>query len=136
MKRLFWSFLQLSPGENATLQVQGFDELGHDVYTVVSISEGSGANNGTDLILENDMEVLSPLTANQLTFMYKVESAYDYNEMVTKATPRTVDVVDLYSNLKDVKFSFEVMPVSCRPGFTFREQKCICDTDKNAGVVR
>ena len=115
--------------------MEGIDELGHGVYTLASVSVVEELNDTADLLLENSMEVLSPVTKNRLPFTYQVASEKEYQDLVKNSAQHRIEVVDLYSTSKNAKFSFDLQTISCRPGFTFREQKCVCD-EENVDVLR
>lgn len=126
-------FLQLSPGEEIMLDIQGYDELNHTIFTFASISETGDLDTSHKLHLDNTLRLLSPVNRLAFPFSYRLANETLYKEL-TKDTVHRFQLEDIFSTLKN-RYLFNVTAIPCRPGFKFEDTKCICDK-KIEGVLR
>ena len=131
---LFFSLcLQVSPGEDISLNIQGYDELNHTIFTIATLTE-KGVTGGTPkLRLDNVMHLLSPVTNQSFPFTYRLANETLYKEIKSN-TVHHFQLEDMFSTLKN-RYSFSVTAIPCRPGFKFENTKCICDKTIE-GVLR
>ena len=133
-KTVFFSFcLQVSPGEAISLNIQGYDELNHTIFTIATLTEKGVSDITPKLGLDNTMHLLSPVTNQSFPFMYRLANETLYKE-IKNNTVHHFQLEDVFSTLKN-RYSFKVTAIPCRPGFKFENTKCICDK-KIEGVLR
>lgn len=126
-------FFQLSPGEDVSLNIQGYDELNHTIFTIATLSETGVSDAKPKLQLDNVMHLLSPVTKQSLPFIYRLANKSVYNEVKNK-TVHHFQLEDIFSTLKN-RYSFNVTAIPCKPGFKFKDTKCNCDKTIE-GVLR
>ncbi len=129
------SVVQLSPGQNYPLNLQGVDELGHNVLTIAFVSEADNVNSSSKLLLQNDLYVLSPNETSTVPFSFRVPQTL-YNETHNRKDKRKIRFVDFMSTLAN-GYSFELELQMCRPGFHYSIDSQTCECNKElAGIMR
>lgn len=133
-KTFFFSLcLQVSPGEDIALNIQGYDELNHTIFTIATLTEKGVSDRTPKLHLDNVMHLLSPVTNQSFPFTYRLANETLYKE-IKNNTVHHFQLEDVFSTLKN-RYSFRVTAIPCRPGFKFDNTKCICDKTIE-GVLR
>lgn len=130
------TLFQLAPGENFPLNLQGVDELGHNVYTIAFVSEADNVNSSSKLLLQDVLYVLSP-NSSSTPFSFRVpETLYNKTHNRKDKDKRKIRFVDFFSTLQN-GYSFELELQLCRPGFHYSNdsQTCKCNKDL-AGIMR
>ena len=130
---LFLFCLQLSPGENVMLDIQGYDELNHTIFTIATLTETSESDVSKKLHLDNTMRLLSPVDRLAFPFSYRLANETMYEEL-TNHTVHRIQLEDIYSTLKN-RYRFNVTAIPCRPGYKFKDTICSCDKTIE-GVLR
>ncbi|KAL9984155.1 hypothetical protein ACROYT_G006421 [Oculina patagonica] len=126
---------KLSPGQNYPLNLQGVDELGHNVLTIAFVSEADNVNSSSKLLLQNDLYVLSPNETSTVPFSFRVPQTL-YNETHNRKDKRKIRFVDFMSTLAN-GYSFELELQMCRPGFHYSIDSQTCECNKElAGIMR
>jgi len=123
---------QLAPGEDFPLDLQAVDELGHEVTSVVFVSEIDQVNDTSNAILKDDIYVLSP--NETVPFSITVpETLYNETKNNKVKEKRKIQFSDPFSTLIN-GYSFDVELQTCRPGFIFSKdsQSCVCNTELDA----
>ena len=120
------------PGEHYQLSLQALDELGHDVITIVIVSEVDQGNSTSNILLDDVMYVLSPNATVPFSYS-EPETLYSETETKEVKVPRTVQFVDPFSTLIN-GHSFHLELQKCSPGFNFSRglRKCVCNMNLNA----
>ena len=126
-------YFQLSPGEDISLDIQGYDELNHTIFTIATLTQTGLSDATPKLHLDNTMHLLSPVTKQSFPFTYRLANKTVYEEVKNK-TVHSFQLEDVFSTLKN-RYSFNVTAIPCRPGFKFENTKCSCDKT-NEGVLR
>ena len=121
----FSCLFQLSPGEDVSLNIQGYDELNHTIFTIATLSETGISDTEPKLQLNNIMHLLSPVTKQSLPLAYQLANKTVYNEVKNKSVHH-FQLEDIFSTLKN-RYMFNVTAVPCKPGFKFEGTKCKCD---------
>lgn len=133
-KTFFFSLcLQVSPGEDIALNIQGYDELNHTIFTIATLTEKGVSDRTPKLHLDNVMHLLSPVTNQSFPFTYRLANETLYKG-IKNNTVHHFQLEDVFSTLKN-RYSFRVTAIPCRPGFKFDNTKCICDKTIE-GVLR
>lgn len=118
--------IKLSPGETVNLDIEGYDELNHSIFTIATFMERGASDSSHHLHLDNAMRLLSPVDkVARVPFSYRVVNKTLYNKL-TKQTVHRFQLEDVFSTLKN-RYLFNVTAIPCRPGFKFEETKCVCD---------
>ncbi|PFX30181.1 uncharacterized protein LOC111323890 [Stylophora pistillata] len=125
--------IELSPGEDVSLNIQGYDELNHTIFTVATLSETGISDAETKLQLNNIMHLLSPVTKQSLPLTYRLANNTVYDEVKNKSVHH-FQLEDIFSTLKN-RYMFNVTAVPCKPGFKFEGTRCKCDKTIE-GVLR
>ena len=115
------------------LDIQGYDELNHTIFTIASLSETGDLDTSHKLHVDNTMRLLSPVNRLAFPFSYRLANETLYEEL-TNGTVHRFQLEDIFSTLKN-RYFFNVTAIPCRPGFKFEDTKCICDK-KIEGVLR
>ncbi|XP_032221183.1 uncharacterized protein LOC116603702 [Nematostella vectensis] len=124
---------RLSPGENMKMQLQGLDELGHPVYTIVTLSETTTPDLQFPgkLSIQNPLRILSPISNDTVRFSYSVSKRrYSFLHNFT----HHISITGVYST-HNLDYSLQVEAIPCWPGHKFQDDQCVCDSSI-AGVVR
>ena len=129
----FSCLFQLSPGEDVSLNIQGYDELNHTIFTVATLSETGISDAEPKLQLNNIMHLLSPVTKQSLPLTYRLANNTVYDEVKNKSVHH-FQLEDIFSTLKN-RYMFNVTAVPCKPGFKFEGTRCKCDKTIE-GVLR
>ena len=127
----FCLILQLSPGEKSMMDIQGFDELNHMVFTIATISQTDNPGLSNRLHVDESIRLLSPLNEVSFPFSYRLANKTVYKQLTNKTLHR-FQVEDIFSTLKN-RYFFNVTAIPCRPGFKFQGTVCTCD--KSIGGV-
>lgn len=125
--------LQLSPGEDISLNIQGYDELNHTIFTIATLTETGISDSKPKLRLDNIMHLLDPVRNQSFPFTYRLANKTLYKEIKNNTVHR-FQLEDVFSTLKN-RYSFNVTAIPCRPGFKFEDTKCSCDKTIE-GVLR
>jgi len=115
------------------LDIQGYDELNHTIFTIATLSETGVSDTSQKLHLDSSMRLLSPVNKLAFPFSYRLANKTLYEEL-TNGTVHRFQLEDIFSTLKN-RYLFNVTAIPCRPGFKFEDTKCICDK-KIEGVLR
>lgn len=115
------------------LDIQGYDELNHTIFTIATLSEQGVSDTGHRLHLDNIMRLVSPVNRLSFPFSYRLANETLYEEL-TNHTVHLFQIEDIFSTLKN-RYLFNVTAIPCRPGFKFENTKCTCDK-KIEGVLR
>lgn len=121
----FCLILQLSPGEKSMMDIQGFDELNHMVFTIATISQTANPGLSNRLHVDESIRLLSPLNEVSFPFSYRLANKTVYMQLTNKTLHR-FQVEDIFSTLKN-RYFFNVTAIPCRPGFKFQGTVCTCD---------
>ena len=111
------------------LDIQGYDELNHTIFTIATLSETGAADSNHRLHLENTMRLLSPVNRLAFPFSYRLANETLYKEITRNNIVHRFQLEDIFSTLKN-RYLFNVTAVPCRPGFRFENhQVCVRQED-------
>ena len=115
------------------MDIQGFDELNHMVFTIATISQTDNPGLSNRLHVDENIRLLSPLNEVSFPFSYRLANKTVYKQLTNKTLHR-FQVEDIFSTLKN-RYFFNVTAIPCRPGFKFQGTVCTCDKSID-GVLR
>ena len=108
------------------LDIEGYDELNHSVFTIATFSERGTSSGSSPLHLNNAMRLLSPVDESaNVPFSYRLANETLYKEVTNRSVHR-FQLEDMMSTLKN-RYLFNVTAIPCRPGFKFQRTRCVCE---------
>ncbi|KAK3755304.1 hypothetical protein QZH41_014610, partial [Actinostola sp. cb2023] len=122
--------IEMFPGENSKLYLQGLDELNHTVYTIADVLVTNATHNLTDnLYFSNALHVLAASTNNTIPIQYFTRGRDSYESMINKT--HLISVSGVYSTMS-VDYSFKLKSIACTPGYVFEKNSCTCEKNNPA----